>query len=76
MAMYLCENARRFEIDATPRTADCQYVARARIFMVCSEGLGREIHCSGDLEAFVERTQAVSYAETWACRWLDDLLSS
>jgi hypothetical protein len=74
MATYLSENARRYEIDATPRKADCQYVAHAQISTVDSDG-AREIVCSGDLAAFVERTQAVSYAESWARRWLDNLRS-
>ena len=74
MATYLSEKAQRFEIDATPRRADCQYVAHAQIFTVGSDGSATEIHCSGDLAAFVERTQAVCYAETWAHRWLDKLL--
>ena len=75
MATYLSQNARRYEIDATPRMADCQYVAHAQIFTVGFEGGAREIHRSGDLAAFVERSQAVSFAEAWARRWLDDILS-
>jgi hypothetical protein len=75
MATYLSGNAKRFEVDPTPRRADGQYVAHARICAIGRDGSASDIHWSGDLAGFRGREDAVAYAETWAHQWLDALLS-
>jgi len=69
MASHVLNGATRFRVDYTPRRADCQYVAHARISLITSDGYATEIE-SGDLMPFVERSEAVAYAEMWARRWM------
>ncbi|MFC6142627.1 hypothetical protein [Paraburkholderia silvatlantica] len=61
----------RFYIDPTPRRADGEYMAHARISTSRSDGSECEVHSSGDLAGFDAREDAIAYAENWARRWLD-----
>jgi hypothetical protein len=69
MASHVLNSARRFKVDSTPRRADCQYVAHARISLITSDGYATEIE-SGDLRSFVQRSDAIAYAEMWVRRWM------
>jgi hypothetical protein len=64
-------NSSIFQIDATPRRADGEYMAHARIS--CSrDGEGRQdIHVSGDLAGFDMREDAIRFATDWAMEWLE-----
>ncbi|QGZ64637.1 hypothetical protein [Paraburkholderia acidisoli] len=59
-----------FSIDSTPRRADGEYIAHARINARRADGGEYELHASGDLAGFDLRDDAVAYANTWAERWL------
>ncbi|MCA7875589.1 hypothetical protein NUJ30_10915 [Burkholderia contaminans] len=63
-------NSTRFRIDSTPRRADVQYVAHARITTTQMDGAEKEVHDSSDLAAFYNREDAVAYATKWAEEWL------
>jgi hypothetical protein len=60
-----------FQIDPTPRRADGEYMAHARI--CCNrDGVGlQDIHESGDLAGFDMREDAVRFATDWAMKWLE-----
>ncbi|AOJ27476.1 MULTISPECIES: hypothetical protein [Burkholderia] len=60
----------RFRIDPTPRRADGEYIAHARITTILLDGDEREVHASGDLAGFDARDDAVAYATQWAKGWL------
>ncbi|HHL4078488.1 MULTISPECIES: hypothetical protein [unclassified Burkholderia] len=63
-------NSTRFRINPTPRRADEQYVAHARITTFLLDGSEREVHASGDLAVFYSRGDAIAYATKWAEGWL------
>ncbi|WP_420211580.1 hypothetical protein ACN8ZM_29965 [Burkholderia aenigmatica] len=63
-------NLTRFQIDPTPRRADGEYIAHARITTILLGGDEQEVHTSGDLAGFDARDDAVAYATKWAERWL------
>jgi hypothetical protein len=64
-------NSTRFRIDPTPRTADGEYMAHARITASRADGSEIDIHLSGDLAGFDVRDDAIAYAKNWAHDWLD-----
>ncbi|MBB3258488.1 hypothetical protein F4827_003356 [Paraburkholderia bannensis] len=61
----------RFRIDPTPRRADGEFMAHARISTNRPDGSQYDIYSSGDLAAFELREDAIVYAENWAKQWLD-----
>ncbi|WP_028207635.1 hypothetical protein [Paraburkholderia nodosa] len=60
----------RFRIDPTPRRADGEYIAHARISTSRSDGIEHDVHLSGDLAGFDTREDAIAYATNWAQQWL------
>lgn len=60
-----------FHIDPTPRRADGEYIAHARISCSGSNGQEYDVHLSGDLRGFDAREDAVRFAAEWATEWLD-----
>lgn len=64
-------NSTTFRIDPTPRRADDEYMAHARISCSRPDGSEHEIHLSGDLAGFHVREEAITYARQWAMEWLD-----
>ncbi|MBP0596306.1 hypothetical protein J8I87_43375 [Paraburkholderia sp. LEh10] len=63
-------NSTRFTIDPTPRRADGEYVAHARISTSRADGSEYDIHLSGDLAGFDAREDAIAHAKNWAQEWL------
>ena len=61
----------QFRIDPTPRCADGEYMAHARISSRRADGSEYDVHLSGDLAGFDQRDDAIAYAKGWAQRWLD-----
>jgi len=61
----------RFRIDPTPRRADGEYMAHARISTNRPDGSQYDIHLSGDLAGFELREDAIVYAQNWATQWLN-----
>ena len=71
----------RFHIDPTPRRADGEYMAHARISIDRADGSKCDVQLSGDLAGFDVREDAIAFAKNWAHEWLDahladDLLAS
>ncbi len=64
-------NSTRFVIDPTPRRADGEFMAHARISTNRVDGSAYDIYLSGDLAGFDAREDAVAYAKKWAEDWLD-----
>lgn len=64
-------NSARFFIDPTPRRADGEYMAHARISTNRIDGSEYDVHLSGDLAGFDLREDAIAYAKSWAQEWLD-----
>jgi len=64
-------NSTRFLIDPTPRRADGEYMAHARISCSKADGSEYDVHLSGDLAGFDVRDDAIAYAKNWAREWLD-----
>lgn len=64
-------NSTRFIIDLTPRRADGEFMAHARISTSRTDGSQYDIHLSGDLAGFDIREDAIAYAKSWAQEWLD-----
>jgi len=64
-------NSTRFLIDPTPRRADSEYMAHARISCSRADGSEYDVHLSGDLAGFDVRDDAIAYAKNWAREWLD-----
>lgn len=64
-------NSTRFIIDPTPRRADGEYMAHARISTSRADGSEHDLHLSGDLAGFHMREDAIAYAKNWAQEWLD-----
>ncbi|QBR04042.1 hypothetical protein [Paraburkholderia pallida] len=60
----------RFRIDPTPRRADGEYMAHARISANRADGSEYDVHMSGDLAGFELREDAIDYAKGWAQQWL------
>ncbi|TDG03699.1 hypothetical protein E1N52_33515 [Paraburkholderia guartelaensis] len=63
-------NSTRFLIDPTPRKADGEFIAHARISTSRADGSEDDIHLSGDLAGFDLREDAIAFAKTWAQEWL------
>jgi hypothetical protein len=59
-----------FMIDPTPRRADGEYIAHARI-TGAGPGGAAFTHLSGDLAGFHLRDDAIRYATRWANTWLE-----
>lgn len=60
-----------FQIDPTPRRADDEYMAHARIS--CRANVQESILIvSGDLAAFDVRADAITFAKEWAIAWLNE----
>jgi hypothetical protein len=59
-----------FHIDSTPRRADGEYIAHARISRTGDDGREYDVHLSGDLAGFNEREDAMKFAADWADEWL------
>ncbi len=66
--MYDCSED--FHVDPTPRRADGEYIAHARISCSSTDGREYDVHLSGDLGGFDAREDAVRYAANWATEWL------
>ena len=64
-------NSTTFQIDPTPRRADDEYMAHARISCRLANGEESNILMSGDLAAFDVRADAILFAKEWAIAWLD-----
>ena len=64
-------NSTRFIIDPTPRRADGEYMAHARISSSRADGRQYAVHLSGDLAGFDVREDAIAHAKKWAQEWLD-----
>lgn len=64
-------NSTRFRIDPTPRRADGEYIAHARISTSQLDGSECDICLSGDLAGFDMRDDAIAFARRWAEDWLD-----
>jgi hypothetical protein len=60
-----------FQIDPTPRRADGEYIAHARITSSGDDGREYDVHLSGDLAGFDAREDAVRFAANWATEWLE-----
>jgi hypothetical protein len=63
-------NSTHFIIDPTPRRADGEYVAHARISTRRLDGSEYDVHLSGDLAGFDVREDAIAHAKNWAQDWL------
>ena len=63
-------HAGAFHIDSTPRRADGEYIAHARISRTDDDGREYDVHLSGDLAGFNEREDAMKFAADWADEWL------
>ncbi|MCA8491219.1 hypothetical protein [Burkholderia arboris] len=63
-------NTPRFRIDPTPRRADGEYIAHARITTTLLDGGESEVHSSSDLAGSDARDDAIAYATQWAQGWL------
>ncbi|WP_414451971.1 hypothetical protein AB4851_28945 [Burkholderia sp. 22PA0099] len=61
---------RRFRVDPTPRHADGEYMAHARIRSHRADGSEYDVYLSGDLAGFDSRDDAIAYARNWAHVWL------
>ncbi|SAK79904.1 hypothetical protein AWB80_04973 [Caballeronia pedi] len=59
-----------FRIDPTPRRADGEYMAHARISTNGADGSETDVFISGDLAGFDRRDEAVAFARNWAQEWL------
>ncbi|VXC94539.1 conserved hypothetical protein [Burkholderia sp. 8Y] len=59
-----------YRIDPTPRRADGEYIAHARISANNADGSETDIFMSGDLAGFDLRDDAVTFAMQWAQEWL------
>lgn len=57
-------------IDPTPRRADGEYMAHARISTNSADGRETDVFVSGDLAGFDRRDDAVAFAANWARQWL------
>ena len=64
-------NSTLLAVDPTPRRADGEYMAHARISSNRADGSRYEIHSSGDLAGFEAREDAIAYAKNWAQDWLE-----
>ncbi|AJW96053.1 MULTISPECIES: hypothetical protein [Burkholderia] len=62
--------AEAFRVDPTPRRADGEYIAHARISSNRLDGAEYDVYLSGDLAAFELREDAIAYARNWARAWL------
>ncbi|WP_233856258.1 hypothetical protein [Paraburkholderia sp. HD33-4] len=60
-----------FRVDPTPRRADGEYIAHARISSSGDDGREYDVHLSGDLAGFDAREDAVRFATHWAAEWLE-----
>ncbi|MEX3557728.1 MAG: hypothetical protein VB124_03980 [Burkholderia sp.] len=60
----------RFRVDPTPRHADGEYMAHARICSNRADGSEYNVYLSGDLAGFDRREDAIAYARNWAQAWL------
>ncbi|WP_423382420.1 hypothetical protein [Burkholderia sp. LMG 32019] len=61
----------RLHIDPTPRRADGEYMAHARISINRADGSECDVQLSGDLAGFDVREDAIAFAKNWALEWLD-----
>ena len=59
-----------FRIDPTPRRADGEYIAHARISCSGDDGREYDVKLSGDLAGFNVRADAIRLATDWAAKWL------
>ncbi|NML29338.1 hypothetical protein [Paraburkholderia antibiotica] len=64
-------NSTLIAVDPTPRRADGEYMAHARISSNRADGTSYEIYSSGDLAGFDAREDAVAHAKNWAQDWLE-----
>ncbi|MCG7400429.1 MULTISPECIES: hypothetical protein [Caballeronia] len=59
-----------FRIDPTPRRADGEYMAHARISTANNDGSETDFCVSGDLAGFERRDEAIVFGKNWAQEWL------
>ena len=64
-------NSTRFIIDPTPRRADGEYMAHARIGTSRADGSEYDIHLSGDLAGFDVRADVITDAKKRVQHWLN-----
>jgi hypothetical protein len=69
-------NPTTFHIDPTPRRADGEYMAHARISKRLAGGEEFDLHVSGDLAGFDARADAILFAKEWAVALLDSVCAS
>ncbi|SAL88810.1 hypothetical protein AWB74_08744 [Caballeronia arvi] len=63
-------NLDRFKVDPTPRRADGEFIAHARISISGADGIATDVVVmSGDLAGFHSRTEAVDHGKQWARNW-------
>lgn len=60
----------RIRIVPTPRRADDEYIAHARIVTPDAGGYETDIYVSGDLAGFESREDAITFAEMRAREWI------
>jgi hypothetical protein len=65
-----------FHVDPTPRRADGEYIAHARISSSGDDGREYDVHLSGDLGGFDAREDAIRFAANWAAQWIETHRSS
>lgn len=61
-----------YQVDPTPRRADGEFMAHARITISGTAENETEIFMSGDLAGFDDRAEAIAYATNWTRGWIDD----
>lgn len=62
-----------FHIDCRARHAeDGHYLAQAKITRVATRTQPGETYQSGDIDSFVDESDAVSCAKAWAIEWCDE----
>ncbi|MEM5383612.1 hypothetical protein VSR68_08415 [Paraburkholderia phymatum] len=62
-----------FHIDCRARhDEDGHYVAQAKLTRAATANAPAEVHQSGDIDSFVDESDAVTCARTWAIEWVDE----
>jgi hypothetical protein len=62
-----------FHIDCRARhDVDGHYVAQAKLTRPAAANAPAEVHQSGDIDSFVDESDAMTCARTWAIEWIDE----
>lgn len=59
-----------FRVDPTPRRADGEYIAHARIIFCPQQAHELDVHLSGDLRGFDSRDDAIRFGARWGDAWI------